>query len=54
MMREPPGLPVTMRSAPSRGTIVGAIDESGRFPGAMCVALALHETVHVRDARFRR
>jgi hypothetical protein len=35
MMRDPPGLPVTMRSSPLRVTIVGAIDESGRLPGAI-------------------
>ena len=38
MMRPPPGLPVTMTSLPFFVTIVGAIDESGRFPGAPALA----------------
>ena len=35
MMRGPPGLPGTMNSAPSRLTIVGLIEDSGRLPGAI-------------------
>ena len=38
MMREPPGEPSTRNTRPSRNTIVGAIDESGRLPGAMALA----------------
>ena len=38
MMREPPGLPITMKGLPSLETIVGLIDESGVFPGAIALA----------------
>ncbi len=33
MIREPPGEPATSATLPSRSTIVGAMDESGRLPG---------------------
>ena len=39
MIRGPPGLPSTSHSAPSRSTIVGAIDDIGRLPGAIALAL---------------
>ena len=38
MMRGPPGLPVTMKTLPSRTRIVGVMLESGRLPGAMALA----------------
>ncbi len=37
-MREPPGAPAAMNSLPSRRTMVGVMDESGRLPGAMAFA----------------
>ena len=37
-MREPPGVPITSRTAPSRMRIVGVIDDSGRLPGAIALA----------------
>ena len=39
MMVEPPGLPVTMNSLPSRSTMVGDIELSGRLPGSIWLAL---------------
>ncbi len=39
MMREPPGLPVTMHGLPSLVTMVGLIELSGRLPGAMALVL---------------
>ena len=36
-MREPPGLPSTRNTLPSLLTMVGAIEESGRLPGAMAL-----------------
>ena len=38
MIRDPPGLPATMNTLPSFLTIVGLIDESGRFLGATAFA----------------
>ena len=37
-LRAPPGLPITMKSLPSLVTIVGLIEESGVFLGAMALA----------------
>ena len=54
MIREPPGLPVTIASLPSLATIVGAIEESGRFPGAIVVDASLDEPVHVCGCRASR
>ena len=38
MMREPPGEPVTRNTWPSLVTRLGAIDDSGRLPGAIALA----------------
>ncbi|MNL69313.1 hypothetical protein D3C87_1941610 [compost metagenome] len=38
MMREPPGLPITMKGLPSLVTIVGLMEDSGVFFGAMALA----------------
>ena len=38
MMREPPGLPITMASRPSLVRMVGLIDEIGVLPGATALA----------------
>ena len=38
MMRLPPGAPMTSTGLPSRDTIVGDIEESGRLPGAIALA----------------
>ena len=38
MMRAPPGDPRTRKTDPSRVTNDGAIDESGRLPGAIALA----------------
>ena len=38
MMREPPGLPMTMKGLPSLETMVGLIEDSGVFYGAMAFA----------------
>src|SRR5215469_6979734 len=40
MMREPPGLPSTRKTLPSFSTKVGAIEESGRLPGAIAFPAA--------------
>jgi hypothetical protein len=37
-IREPPGVPITMATLPSRVRMVGVIDDSGRLPGAMALA----------------
>ena len=39
-MREPPGVPSTMATLPSRVRMVGVMEESGRLPGAMALASA--------------
>ncbi len=39
MMRDPPGEPSTMKVLPSLVTMVGLIELSGRFPGAMALVL---------------
>src|SRR5271154_4336728 len=36
-MRDAPGVPITMETLPSRVRIVGVMDDSGRFPGAMAL-----------------
>ena len=38
MMREPPGEPNAIATRPSRIRMVGAMDDSGRLPGAMALA----------------
>ncbi len=38
MMRGPPGEPRTISTVPSLSTMVGAIEDSGRLPGAMALA----------------
>ena len=43
MIREPPGEPATITTLPSWSTRVGAMEESGRLPGAIALAFALHE-----------
>ena len=40
MMVEPPGVPTTSTTLPSRVTTVGDIDESMRLPGATALASA--------------
>ena len=52
MIREPPGLPITMNGLPSFDTIVGLIDDSGDLPRRDRVGLALHQAVEVRHARL--
>ena len=37
-MRDPPGVPITSRTAPSRSRMVGVIDDRGRLPGAIALA----------------
>ena len=39
MMREPPGLPSTMKILPSFVTMVGLIELKGRLPGAIALVL---------------
>ncbi len=39
MIRDPPGEPTTITGLPSFRTSVGAIEESGRLPGAMALAV---------------
>ena len=39
MMREPSGLPITMKILPSLVTMVGLMEESGRLPGSMALFL---------------
>ena len=38
MIRDPPGEPSTSATCPSLITIVGAIDDNGRLPGAIAFA----------------
>ena len=38
MMRGPPGVPVTRKGRPSRNTMVGLMEESGRLRGATALA----------------
>ena len=38
MMRDPPGLPITMKGLPSFETIVGLIDDSGDLRGSIAFA----------------
>ena len=35
---DPPGVPITIATRPSRSRMVGLIDDSGRLPGAMAFA----------------
>ena len=51
-MRGPPGEPSTIATLPSFITIVGAIEDSGRLPGAMALAVALHQPEPVGHAGF--
>ncbi|MNZ89897.1 hypothetical protein D3C78_1088380 [compost metagenome] len=37
-MREPPGVPITRLTLPSRVIMVGLMDESMRLPGSMALA----------------
>ncbi len=41
MIREPPGEPTTSTGAPSRVTMVGAIEERGRLPGSTRFAIGM-------------
>ena len=50
MMRLPPGVPVTRNTRPSRSTIVGDIEESGRLPPPGAFASPPTRPIGVRRA----
>ncbi len=52
MILAPPGAPSTMNGLPSRTTMVGVIEESGRLPRLDGVGFALDQPEHVRLARL--
>ena len=52
MMRLPPGVPVTSNTRPSRNTMVGDIEESGRLPRSRRVGVAADEAIGIRRARL--
>jgi hypothetical protein len=55
IIRGPPRAPRANQGEPSlRKTIVGVIEESGRFRGCDGIALALNQTEQIRFAGARR